>query len=234
MPRRILGLTGSVAMGKSTAARMLNGLGCRVHDADAVVHALMAPGGAAVGPVSAAFEGVLAADGGIDRQALGRQVLSQPAELRRLEAIVHPLVTAERERFMRRTGRKGAPIVLDIPLLFETGSQKSCDMVAVVSAPAFVQRQRFLARSGATEEKFRAILAQQVPDAAKRRLADHVVPSGLGKAATLRALRRVCKLTKAANHRQLSRRAARRRLSTAILTALGEMGSRPALPGPVK
>ena len=220
---RILGLTGSVAMGKSTAARMLKGLGQAVHDSDATVHALMAPGGAAVAPVAQAFEGVLAPDGGIDRRALGRRVFANPAELRRLEAIIHPLVTAHRARFMRRLPPATPLAVFDIPLLFETGGEAACDAVAVVTAPGFVQRQRYLARPGASAARLRAILDRQAPDWAKRRLADHLVPSGLGRATALRALRRICRLTAGANQRVLARRAARRRLSIAILTSLGAL-----------
>lgn len=171
----LLGLTGGIGMGKSTAAQMFRDLGHPVWDADATVHRLYAPGGAAVAPVAAAFPGVLR-DGGIDRASLRELLAADPDGFRRLEAIVHPLVAGERADFVTR--HRGMPIVvLDIPLLFENGSQARMDGVAVVSAPAEVQRARVMARPGMTEEDFRMILARQMPDADKRRLADWVIPS---------------------------------------------------------
>ena len=188
---RILGLTGSIGMGKSTAAAMFRRDGIAVHDADAVVHDLLRRGGAAVPAVEAAFPGVVR-DGAVDRRALGAQVFGDPAALRRLEAILHPLVRRRLRRFLRQAGRRGdALVVLDIPLLFETGGERFCDGVAVVSAPRLLQRQRVLARPGMTPEKFAAILAAQMPDGAKRRRADWVVPTGLGRRASRLALRAV-------------------------------------------
>jgi dephospho-CoA kinase len=185
---KILGLTGSIGMGKSTAAAMLRRMGVPVHDADATVHALFAPGGAAVAPVEAAFPGVVG-EGRVDRAELGRRVFGDPVALARLEAIVHPLVrAAEREFLARQRRRRAALVVLDVPLLFETGGERRCDRVVVVSCPAFLQAQRVLARPGMTAAKFRAILAKQMPDAQKRRRADFVVQTGLGRRQALRRL----------------------------------------------
>ncbi|WP_347267577.1 dephospho-CoA kinase [Paracoccus sp. (in: a-proteobacteria)] len=171
----LLGLTGSVGMGKSTAAAMFRELGHPVWDADEAVHRLYAAGGAAVAPVAAAFPGVLH-DGGIDRARLRGALAGDPAAYARLEAIVHPLVAADRQAFI--AARPKAPIlVLDIPLLYETGAEAGMDGVAVVSAPAGLQRARVMARPGMTEENFRLILARQMPDADKRARADWVIPS---------------------------------------------------------
>jgi len=188
----ILGLTGSVGMGKSTVAALLRRLGLPVHDSDAAVHRLLAPRGAAVAAVAAAFPGVRNADGGIDRPRLGRRVFGDPPALRRLERILFPLVRQSQERFLRRgRARRARLVVLDIPLLFETNAQARCDKVVVVSAPAALQRARVMARPGMTEARFRAVLAQQMPDAEKRRRADYVVPTGLGRAVTFRRLQRI-------------------------------------------
>lgn len=188
---RILGLTGSIAMGKSTAARMLRAMRVPVHDADAAVHALIGPRGMAVPLVEAAFPGTRDGDW-INRRVLGARVFTDPEALRRLEGILHPLVRRAESRFLRRHRLARRPVVvLDIPLLFETGGRRRCDTVIVVSAPRLVQRQRVLARPGMTEDRLRAILARQTPDSEKRRRADHVVPSGLGHAVTWRALTRV-------------------------------------------
>ncbi len=177
----VLGLTGSLGMGKSTAAAMLRRLGVPVHDSDATVHRLMAPGGTA--------------DGGIDRAALGRRVFADAKALRRLERILHPLVRQSQQRFLDAARARRVPlVVLDVPLLFETGGETRCDKVVVVSAPAAVQRARVMARAGMTEPRFRAILAKQMPDAEKRRRADYVVPSGLGRALTYRELRRIVRV----------------------------------------
>lgn len=190
---RILGLTGSIGMGKSTAAAMFRRDGIAVHDADAVVHDLMRRGGAAVPAVAKAFPEAVR-DGAVDRKALGALVFGRPDALRRLEAILHPLVRRRMRRFLQQAGRRGdALVVLDIPLLLETGGERFCDAVAVVSAPRLLQRQRVLVRPGMTKEKFAAILAAQMPDREKRRRADWVVPTGLGRRPTrlaLRALRR--------------------------------------------
>ncbi len=171
----ILGLTGSIGMGKSTSARMLADLGVPVFDADAEVHRLQGPGGALLGPIEAAFPGTTGPDG-VMRQKLGAIVFGDPAELARLEAIVHPAVHAARERFLVQ--HRAAPLVVfDIPLLFEKGLLAEVDRVAVVSAPASVQRKRVMARPGMTEEKFAAILAAQMPDAEKRARAHFVIDS---------------------------------------------------------
>ncbi|HET8726722.1 MAG TPA: dephospho-CoA kinase [Alphaproteobacteria bacterium] len=194
----IVGLTGSIGMGKTTAAGMLRRLGVPVHDSDAAVHRLFADGGGAVEAVEAAFPGAVR-EGRVDRPALGALVFDDRDALRRLEAIVHPLVQAESRAFLRRCAMRGDRVaVLDVPLLLETGGEARCDMVAVVSAPAFIQRQRVLARPGMTEEKLAAILERQMPDAEKRRRADFVIPTGLGRAVTLRALQRLLELARAA------------------------------------
>lgn len=171
----LLGLTGGIGMGKSTASTMFGRLGHPVWDADEAVHRLYAPGGAAVAPVADAFPGALHA-GGIDRSALKDELSRDPDALNRLESIVHPLVAADRAAFI--AAHPDAPIiVLDIPLLFETGADRGMDGVAVVSAPADVQRARVLARPGMTEETLTMILARQMPDAEKRRRADWIIPS---------------------------------------------------------
>jgi dephospho-CoA kinase len=180
----VLGLTGSIGMGKSTTSDLFRERGVAVHDADAAVHALYR--GRAVAPIEAAFPGVVA-NGEVDRQKLSAAVLGDPEALRRLEAIIHPLVRAEEEAFLRRSGREGAGLaVLDIPLLLETGGEVRCDAVLVVSAPADVQRQRVLSRPAMTEEKLAAILARQVPDAEKRRHAHFIVDTSRGLLAARR------------------------------------------------
>mgnify|MGYP006425041217 CR=1 FL=1 len=187
----VLGLTGSIGMGKSTAAGMLRRLGVSVHDADATVHRLMAPGGAAVPAIAAAFPEVVA-DGAVDRKALGARVFQDTAALRRLEAILHPRTRASAWAFVRHHRRRRTPVVvLDMPLLFETGGEDLCDLVAVVAAPPFVQRTRVLRRPGMTRARLDAIRARQLPDRVKRRRADVVIETGLGKAVTFRALRRL-------------------------------------------
>jgi dephospho-CoA kinase len=192
---RTLGLTGSIAMGKSTAAAMLRRLGLPVIDADAAVHALLAPSGAAVVQVLARFPGVRGKDGGVDRTALGAQVFSDPTALKDLEAILHPMVSATRQRDLRRAGlRRARWLVLDVPLLLEGRGHRAADAVMVVSAPAFLQRQRALARPGMTAAKLAGVLARQMPDAEKRRRADIVIPTGLGKRETLRRIVRFLKV----------------------------------------
>jgi dephospho-CoA kinase len=184
----IVGLTGSIGMGKSTAALMLRQMGVPVYDADAAVHRLQAPGGLALPPIEAAFPGVVKG-GVLDRQALGARVFGNREALRTLEAIVHPLVAREQRTFVKRAAMRGAPmVVLDIPLLFEGLGERRVDGVLVVSAPAFLQRLRVMARPGMTAEKFAGILKQQVPDSLKRRKATVVIPTGLGLAPTRRAL----------------------------------------------
>lgn len=174
----ILGLTGSIGMGKSRAARVFRRLGVPVFDADQMVHRLMEKGGAAVSAVERAFPGTVR-DGAVDRTALGTRVFGKSDELRRLERILHPRVRAARARFVNRAqARRDAMVVLDIPLLLETGGDANCDYTAVVTAPYFIQRARVLARRGMTEERFAAVLAQQMPDVEKRRRADFVIPTG--------------------------------------------------------
>lgn len=174
----VLGLTGSIGMGKSTTARMFAEAGVPVHDSDETVHRLYA--GKAAPLIEAAFSGV-ASGGAIDRTKLSRRVLGDAAALKRLEEIIHPLVRADADAFVASHRAAGAPlIVLDIPLLFETGGQARVDKIAVVSAPADVQRRRVMARPGMTAQKFESILARQVPDADKRAQADFVIDTGLG------------------------------------------------------
>src|SRR5215203_1698110 len=173
----VIGLTGSVAMGKTTTARLFAEEGVPVHDADAAVHQLYE--GEAAGLIEAAFPGVTK-DGKVDRVALGQQVVGNRSALQRLEAIVHPLVRQAETKFLQEAERQGAPIVvLDIPLLFETGGEKRVDATVVVSAPAEMQRARVLER-GASLERLEALLKRQMPDAEKRRRADFVVDSSRG------------------------------------------------------
>ncbi len=174
----VLGLTGSIGMGKTTTARMFAEEGALVHDADQAVHDLYAQGGAAVGPLAAAFPGAVR-DGAVDRATLAARVREDPEALRRLEAIVHPLVAASRDALMARAG-EGDVVVLDVPLLFETGGDRRVDAVVVVSAPEAVQRERVMTRPGMSEATFRALLARQLPDAEKRARADFVVDTGSG------------------------------------------------------
>ncbi len=174
----ILGLTGSIGMGKSTTARMFREAGIPVHDSDEAVHRLYA--GKAAPLIEAAFPGSVV-DGVVDRELLGKQVIGKPEALKRLEAIIHPLVRADADAFISGHRETATPIVmLDIPLLFETNGRGRVDKVVVVSAPAGVQRERVLARPGMTPEKFEAILTRQTPDAEKRRLADFVIETGEG------------------------------------------------------
>jgi dephospho-CoA kinase len=176
---RVLGLTGSIGMGKSATAGMFSARGVPVHDADAAVHALYGPGGAAATAIGQAFPGTLAPDGSVDRGALRAVVLGQPERLARLEALVHPLVQEAARAFLLRHAQ--APLVLlDIPLLYETGGEGRCDAVLVVTAPPEVQRARVLARPGMTEAAFAAIRAKQMPDAEKRARADFVIDTSLG------------------------------------------------------
>lgn len=186
----VLGLTGSIGMGKSTAAALFRSLGLPVHDADAAVHRLFRPGGAAVAPLSRRFPEAVVG-GAVNREILGKLVFGDAEALKDLEAIVHPLVRRERDRFLalqRRSRRRAA--VLDVPLLFETGGEGICDYVFVVSAPDFLQRQRVLSRPGMTESRLSSILKKQMPDREKRRRADFVLPTGLGRAATIRAIKK--------------------------------------------
>lgn len=176
----ILGLTGSIGMGKSATASLFRDGGVPVYDADAAVHALYAEGGAAVAPIEEAFPGV-ADKGAIDRQKLRTRVLDDAAAMKRLEGIVHPLAGEAQVDFRRRAKEQGAPFaVLDIPLLFETGGNRHCTYTLVVTAPADVQRARVLARPGMTEDAFEAILARQMPDADKRARADFILSTAHG------------------------------------------------------
>lgn len=175
----VLGLTGSIGMGKSATAAMFRARGVPVHDADACVHTLYGPGGAAAAAIGEAFPGTLAPDGSIDRAALRNAVLGDPERLRRLEGLVHPLVRQSRDDFLA-THATAPLVVLDVPLLFETGGEVGCDAVAVVTAPAEVQRARVLARPGMNEEAFAQILAKQMPDAEKRRRADYLIETDRG------------------------------------------------------
>lgn len=190
----ILGLTGSIGMGKSAVAAMFQGLGVPVFDADAAVHELQGPNGALLPAIEAAFPGTTG-PGGVDRPKLGAAVFGDPEALKRLEAIVHPAVGAMRKDFLTRNAEKPL-IVFDIPLLFEKGGWEQVDAVVVVSAPAEAQRARVLARPGMSEEKFEQILKLQVPDAQKRERADHVIDTGTSLAETRHAVQRlVHKLT---------------------------------------
>ena len=173
----VLGLTGSIGMGKSATTDIFRRLGVPVHDADAAVHRLY--GGRAAPLIEKAFPRTVAG-GVVNRARLGATVLSDPARLRELEAIVHPLVRGEEESFLERVSSLSPIAVLDIPLLFETGGETRCDAVLVVTAPAWVQRQRVLARPGMTEEKFNAILAKQMPDMDKRARAHFLVDTSRG------------------------------------------------------
>jgi dephospho-CoA kinase len=194
----VLGLTGSIGMGKSTAAKTLRRLGLPLFDADHVVHRLLAPGGGAVEAVATAFPGVRAANGGIDRSILGQRVFGDPGALSRLERIIHPMVEAREKQFRAHARARREPIVvLDIPLLFESRSERRCDYVLVVSAPRLVQQQRVFRRSGMTESRLAAILSNQTPDREKRRRADFVVPTGLSRGMSLRRLRAIVRLLRA-------------------------------------
>lgn len=174
----IIGLTGSIGMGKSTTMQLFAEQGVPVYDADAAVHAVYA--GEAVPVVEAAFPGTTA-DGKVDRQKLSAKVLGNPEALKKLELIVHPMLGAHRQQFLSDAEKSGAAIaVLDVPLLFETGGEKRVDAVVVVSAPADLQRARVLARENMTQDKLDAILARQTPDAEKRKRADFVVDTSSG------------------------------------------------------
>ena len=174
----VLGLTGSLGMGKSTTAGFFAELGVPVHDADATVHRLYKA--EAVAPIEAAFPGTTV-NGEVDREKLAKRVLDDPAAIKKLEGIVHPLVRAAEEHFLTEAERKNARVaVLDIPLLFETGGDRHCDAVVVVSAPEDVQHARIFERPGMTAQKFSAIAANQMPDAEKRKRADFVVDTSKG------------------------------------------------------
>jgi len=193
---KVLGLTGSIGMGKTTAARMLRRLGVPVHDSDATVHRLLGRGGVAVTLIEREFPGSVR-EGAVDRTALGAIVFRDKTALHRLEAILHPLVQRSQRRFLASCARRRIPVaVLDIPLLYETGGERRVDAVIVVTAPPTIQRARVLARPGMTAEKLAGILSRQTPDREKRRRADFVVATSLGRAHTLRDLRRIVTLAK--------------------------------------
>lgn len=195
--RYVIGLTGSIGMGKSVASKMLRRCGVPVFDADAEVHKLMAKGGRAVRAVEAAFPGVTV-DGAVNRPALGAKVFGDSAALKRLERILHPMVGRAERAFLARAARNRKKVVArDVPLLFETGGDKRCDLTLVVSAPAHIQRWRVLARPGMTAERLAQVKAKQLPDAVKRRRADRVVPSGLGKRVTWTHIRRAVQAARA-------------------------------------
>lgn len=177
---KILGLTGSIGMGKSSTAAMFADAGYPVYDADAAVHALYAPGGAAVGPLSERFGDILK-NNGVDRAALRAKVVDDPDAMRDLEAIVHPLVGQSQLSFRQQAiESKASFAVLDVPLLYETGGDQRCDMVAVVTAPADVQKARVLLRGEMSEEQFENIRSKQMPDAEKRARADFVISTAFG------------------------------------------------------
>ena len=179
---KIIGLTGGIATGKSTTATMLRDRGIPVHDADALVHRLMASDGAAVQLVIDRFgDRVLASDGSINRQALGGIVFKNSTDRRQLESIIHPLVTADRNDFLAKSRSMGAPlVVLDVPLLYETGGDAACDFVILCDADSETQRDRGMARSGMTEQKWNAILASQMPMKDKRARADAIIETQFG------------------------------------------------------
>jgi dephospho-CoA kinase len=191
MPHRPLriGLTGSIGMGKSVAARMFARLGVPVFDADAEVHRLQGPGGALLGPIEARFPGTTGG-AGVDRAALGGRVIGKAEELKALEAIVHPAVRASRQAFLRRHGGH-AMLLFDIPLLFETGGEAEMDLVVVVSAPLFLQRRRVLRRRGMTSQRFARLRASQMPDHVKRARADVIIGTARPKWQTFAEIERL-------------------------------------------
>lgn len=191
----ILGLTGSIGMGKTTAANAFRHYGVPVYDADAVVHQLTGPGGKAVAAVGAAFPGVVKA-GAVDRALLGPQVFEDKTALARLEAILHPMVRKVQLEFLRQAAmRHEKLIVLDVPLLFEVGTDRLCDGVAVVTAPAYLQRIRVLSRPGMTEARFAQVLKSQMSDAMKRKRADFLIQTSMGRNFSLLCIRNIITIT---------------------------------------
>ena len=202
----VLGLTGSIGMGKSSAAAVLRRLGVPLYDADAEIHKMLGRGGAAVAAVETAFPGVCGDDGAIDRRRLGPRVFGKPEELHRLEKILHPMVRAVERRWVAQQRARGAKlVVLDIPLLFETDRIDRIDGVIVVSAPSRLQRERVMRRPGMSAERFAAILDSQLPDREKRRRADFVVATALSRAATARQLAAIVRLVIQGNWRRNTR-----------------------------
>jgi dephospho-CoA kinase len=195
----VVGLTGSIGMGKSTAAAAFRRLGIPVHDADREVRRLYKRGGAAVPLIEKHFPGTTR-DGAVDREQLRRLALNDPAGLARLERIVHPLVRRAERRFLMRAAARRLPlVVLDVPLLFETRGEERCDATIVVTAPRRVQLARVLKRAGMTRERLAILESHQTPDLEKRRRADFVVPTGLDKRRSLRALAQIVKVLRARN-----------------------------------
>lgn len=203
---KIIGLTGSIGMGKTTAAEAFRRLGVPVHDADREIHKLMAAGGPAVAAIAEAFAGVESEDAGgrtfIDRQALAARVFGDDQALKKLENILHPMVRQSKNKFLAAAARRRQKlVVLDIPLLLETGGEEKCDAVAVVSAPYFVQKRRVLQRPGMTLERFHSIVQHQMPDAEKRRRADFIIRTGLGRAHSRRSIAAIIKIMSSLDQR---------------------------------
>ena len=193
----IIGLTGSIAMGKSTMAQMFRDAGVPVHDADQAVHDLMAAGGMAASPVGEAFPAARRDDGSIDRPSLGKLVFNDGALRQKLEQILHPLVRMERDQWMEAQKKAGHPFIgLDVPLLFETGGEKDCDITVVASSSPYLQRKRALKRPNMTADRLGAILELQMPDAMKREKADFIVPTDFGLIASRWYVDRIIALLK--------------------------------------
>lgn len=191
---KVLGLTGGIGMGKTTVARMLSHAGFPVFDSDATVHRLQGPGGAAVLPIGKLIPAALVKNAhgqlSLDRQELRKAVMAHPDLIKQLEKIIHPLVFAARDRFFKRCRRRGVDwVVIDVPLLFETGGERQCDKVAVVSAPSRTQVARIARRRGMTPTEAQRMIARQMPDHEKRRRADVVIRTGLSMADTRREVR---------------------------------------------
>jgi dephospho-CoA kinase len=202
----VLGLTGSIGMGKSTTAAMFREAGVPVYDADAAVHATYEKGGACVEPLRAAFPGVVR-DDAVDREALRQAVLGRPEELKRLGGIVHPIIRGEQRAFFDAAAEAGEDlVVMDVPLLFENGGERHVDAVAVVTAPAEVQRARVLDREGMSPGRLAAILAQQTPDAEKRARADFVIDTGQGLEPVRRQVAEIIAILRDPSRRPPSRR----------------------------
>ncbi len=183
-----IGLTGSIGMGKSTAGNILKTLGIPVHDADRAVHRAFARGSSTVADIDIAFPGVVE-NGEVNRPALGKIVFNDNSAIKRLEQILHPLVRTDRERFVALHQRhRRFAVAFDVPLLFETNTDRECDFTIVVTAPSFIQAQRVLSRPGMTIERLEAVMGRQMPDSEKRRRADFVVPTNLGKRFTVNKL----------------------------------------------
>ena len=187
----VIGLTGSIGMGKSTVAGLLRRMGYPMYSADAAVHNTLKKGGKAVAPVARLFPETLKR-GGIDRKLLGRAVFGQAKELRQLEQIIHPLLRRRERAFLQQARKaKARAAILEIPLLFETGAEKRCDITFCVTAPRAIQKARVLARPGMSEEKLRAILKRQMPNAEKCRKADYIIPTGKGLEITRKRLQKL-------------------------------------------